>query len=576
MLKEELKNTIEKAIKKLQKAQKLPGFDVSVVLEWPEQKENGDYATNVSLLAGKETGENPRKIAEKLTLELKIRGIEKIEVAGSGFINFFISPQYLQKELSEILAKKDAYGRGSVKKTVVIDYSGPNIAKRFGIGHLRSTIIGQALYNLYEFQGWKVIGDNHLGDWGTQFGVLIYEVQKLFEGKTENEKRELLKRLNVKQLEELYVKFHQKAEKNPELQEKARTAFRELEKGNKEARAIWEAARNVSLKEFNEIYKLLDVKIDNTLGESFYESQLKDIVKEAQKKNVAKESQGALIVEYDDMSPAILLKSDKGTNYFTRDLATVKYRIKKWKPSLIIYEVGAEQSLHLQQVFAASELLGWTKKNAFHHVVHGLYRTKEGKFSTRKGQTIHLRDVLKDAVKRAQTIINDSETGRNLSQKEKERVAQAVGIGGVKYNDLVQHPRKDIVFDWDKILNLKGNSAPYIQYTYARCKSILRKAKAPTKQVGYKDLSKEELDILRLLFHFPEQMKEAAERFSPNLVCSYVFNLAQAYNLFYSTKPVLQAETKEIKEFRLLLTAATAQIIKNCLSLLGIKTLERM
>lgn len=566
MLQKEVKNTVEKAIKKL--------FDdviVDVIFETPVHKEHGDWSTNAALIIAKKTNGNPKEIAEKIVLECKIKDIEKCEVAGPGFINFYISNSYLQKELVEILKKKDAYGKGAEKKTVVIDYSGPNIAKSFGIGHLRSTIIGQALYNLYKFQGWKTIGDNHLGDWGTQFGVLIYKVQELFKGKTEKEKKEILKNITVEQLEQLYVAFHKEA--TEDLQQKARDGFLKLEQGDKEAKMIWEIARKVSLKEFDDVYKLLDVKIDNTLGESFYEDQLNDVVKEVAKKKLSKKSEGALIVEFDNMPPALLLKSDKGTNYFTRDLATVKHRIKKWKPSLIIYEVGAEQSLHLKQVFKTAELLGWAKENMFQHVAHGLYRTKEGKFSTRQGKTIHLREVLEDAIKRASEIIR---ADGDLSDKEKEEISYAVGIGGVKYNDLVQHPRKDIVFDWDKILNLKGNSAPYIQYTYARCKSILRKAKVSTKNISYKDMSKEEIDIMRLLIEFPEQAKSAADRFSPNLICSYVFELSQAYNSFYNRNPVLQAETKEAKEFRLLLTASTAQIIQNCLSLLGIKTLERM
>lgn len=566
MLQKELKKTVEKSIKEL-----FDDVKIDVVFERPLHKEHGDWSTNAALIIAKKTNGNPREIAEKIVLKCKIYDIEKCEVAGPGFINFYISKDYLQKELREIVKKRDSYGKGSEKKTVVIDYSGPNIAKSFGIGHLRSTIIGQALYNLYKFQGWKTIGDNHLGDWGTQFGVLIYKVQELFEEKTEKEKKEILKNITVEQLERLYVSFHK--EVTEELQEKAREGFLKLEKGDKEAKMIWERAKEVSLKEFDDIYKLLDVKIDNTLGESFYEDQLNDVVKEVEKKKLSKKSKGALIIEFDNMPPAILLKSDKGTNYFTRDLAAVKYRIKKWKPSLIIYEVGAEQSLHLKQVFKTAELLGWSKEDMFKHVVHGLYRTKEGKFSTRQGKTIHLREVLEDAIKRASEIIGSE---KELSDKEKEEISYAVGIGGVKYNDLVQHPRKDIVFDWEKILNLKGNSAPYIQYTYARCKSILRKAKVSTKEVAYKDISKEEIDIIRLLVEFPEQARVAAERFSPNLMCSYVFELSQAYNSFYNRNPVLQAETKEAKEFRLLLTEATAQIIQKCLSLLGIKTLERM
>ncbi|MCH8244746.1 arginine--tRNA ligase, partial [Patescibacteria group bacterium] len=351
-----------------------------------------------------------------------------------------------------------------------------------------------------------------------------------------------------------------------------------LEQGNKEARSIWEAVRKTSLKEFERIYNLLEVKIDNALGESFYEPMLKGIVEEVKKKGLAKKSRGALIIEFpnEELPPAILLKSDEATNYFTRDLATAAYRLKKWNPSLIVHEVGVEQSLYFRQLFFTVELLGWAKREKFKHVAHGLYRTKQGKFSTRKGQTIHLREVLEDAVLRASKIIEQSETIRGLSQKEKEEVARVVGIGAVKYNDLMQHPSRDIVFDWDKMLNLKGNSAPYLQYTYARCKSILRQSSFVKLSSSQLSLAKEEIVLLRLLYRFPEVVRDAANNFSPNLVASFVFNVAQAYNNFYNTHRVLQADTKEQKSFRLLLTAATAQIIQNSLKLLGIKTLERM
>ena len=379
----------------------------------------------------------------------------------------------------------------------------------------------------------------------------------------------------------MYVRFHKEAQHDDKMEDGARAWFLKLEQGDKEARSIWEAVRKTSLKEFERIYNLLEVKIDNALGESFYEPMLKGIVEEVKKKGLAKKSRGALIIEFpnEELPPAILLKSDEATNYYTRDLATAKYRLEKWKPDKIIYEVGAEQILHLKQVFLTVEMLGWAKREKFYHVVHGLYRTKEGKFSTRKGQTIHLREVLEDAVLRASKIIEQSETIRGLSQKEKEEVARVVGIGAVKYNDLMQHPSRDIVFDWDKMLNLKGNSAPYLQYTYARCKSILRQsslARLSYSHLGLAKVSVEEEKILRLLYRFPEVVRDAANNFSPNLVASFVFNVAQAYNNFYNTHRVLQADTKEQKSFRLLLTAATAQIIQNSLKLLGIKTLERM
>ncbi|MDP4007302.1 MAG: arginine--tRNA ligase [bacterium] len=566
MIVKELKKLVQKALKE----------DIEVVFEHPENPEHGDYSTNVALILGQQSGQNPKDIAEKLQESIKkTEIISKIEVAGPGFLNFFLSKEYFVGELKEIVRQKEKYGSGKEKKTIVIDYSSPNIAKAFGIGHLRSTIIGRAIYNLYGFLGWKTVGINHLGDWGTQFGKLLYQIEK--EGLKEND-------FTNEKLEELYVQFHKdelEGGNRQQLEEEARVWFKKLEDGDKKARKLWKTVKNISIKEFNRIYELLGIKFDYVLGESFYEPMLKEIVEEAKKKGLVKKSRGALIVEFPEekLPPAILLKSDEATNYFTRDLATVKYRLKKWKPDTIIYEVGAEQTLHLKQVFWAVELLGWAKREKFKHVAHGLYRTQQGKFSTRKGQTIHLEEVLEDAIARAKEIIEKSETARGLSVKEKDNVAKTVGIGSVKYNDLMQHPSSDIVFDWDKILNLKGNSAPYLQYTYARCKSILLQsslARVSYSHLTESKISTEEEKVLRLLYRFPEVVRDAAENFSPNLVASFVFDVAQAYNNFYNTHRVLQAETEEVKQFRLVLTKACAQIIQNSLSLLGIKTVERM
>jgi arginyl-tRNA synthetase len=376
------------------------------------------------------------------------------------------------------------------------------------------------------------------------------------------------------------VKFHKEAEKNPQLEEEGRKWFKKLEEGDKEARKIWMALVKISLKEFERIYKILGVKFDFALGESFYEPMTKDVVEELKEKKIAKESQGALIIEFpkNEFPPVIVRKSDGTTTYFTRDLATIKYRLKRWNPDLIIYEVGADQKLHFQQLFKAVEILGWTKKTKFIHVIHGLYRTKTGKFSTRKGETVHLEDVLKEAIERAKEIIEKSETSRRLIEKEKEKISKIVGIGSVKYNDLSQHPSKDIIFDWEKILNLKGNSAPYLQYTFARCQSILRKNKK-LKIANFKlkiELKEEEIEILREIYRFPEIVQESAEKFSPNLICNFVFNLAKRYNLFYDLYPILKVEDKKTKIFRLMLTKAVAQIIKNSLFILGIQTPEKM
>jgi arginyl-tRNA synthetase len=571
---EKIREIIQDSVEKLFPQMKIPEFQV----EHPEKKELGDYATNVAFLIAKELKESPIKIANQIANLIKKEKIfEKVEVKGPGFINFFLSFDFLFEELKRILRERESYGKSKIGKgkTVIIDYSSPNIAKPFGIGHLRSTIIGQALYNIYKFLGYKVIGDNHLGDWGTQFGKLIFAIK--------NWGKKKVKDYSIDELEELYVRFHKEAEKNPQLEEEGRKWFKKLEEGEKEARRIWKVLVKISLKEFERIYKFLGVKFDLALGESFYEPMTREIIEELKEKKIAKESQGALIIEFhqNEFPPVVIQKSDGTTTYFTRDLATIKYRLKKWNPDLIIYEVGADQKLHFQQLFKTVEILGWSRKTKFVHVAHGLYRTKTGKFSTRKGETVHLEDVLKEAIERAKEIIEKSETSRGLVGKEKERVAKIVGIGAVKYNDLSQHPSKDIIFDWEKVLNLKGNSAPYLQYTFVRCQSVLRKAgdrklEAESRKLKIEKLKKEEVDILREIYKFPEIVQEAAEKFSPNLICNFVFDLAKKYNLFYDSYPILKAENEKTKNFRLILTKAVAQIIKNSLLILGIETPQKM
>lgn len=575
LIRQEIEKLVKKAIKESF------GLELEKIeTERPKEEKFGDYSTNIALVLAKKLKKDPKEIA-KITAQSLNHSINqsifgKIEAAGPGFVNFFISENYLVKELAFILREKDSYGGSKVGRgrTIIIDYSSPNIAKPFGVGHLRSTIIGQSIYNIYEFLGWRCIGDNHLGDWGTQFGKLIYQIK---------EEKKSLKGLTIKDLEELYVEFHRQARENLELGEKAREWFKKLEEGDKEAREIWSWCVKISLKEFDSIYKLLNVKFDYVLGESFYEGMVKKVVEEALKKKIAVESQGALIVEYpnDEFPPLILLKSDGTTTYLTRDLATLKYRLKRWSPDLIVYEVGSDQRLYFKQLFRMAELLGWVDKEKpkLQHVAHGLIRFKEGKFSTRKGITIHLEGLLKEAIERARRIIDESDIVGGLSEREKEKLALGVGIGAVKYNDLSQHHSADIIFNWEKLLNLKGNSGPYLQYTFARCQSVLRKAKfnpSGRRNFALQKLREEEKNILRTIRFFPTVVQSAAENFSPNIICAFLFDLAQKYNLFYSLCPIVKAESKEIGILRLSLTSAVAQVIKNGLTLLGISSPPKM
>ena len=591
MVKEELEKLIKESIQSLLKERRFQEFKIPVIeVGYPREELYGDYTTNIAFKIGQILQKEPGQIAKDLEVKisnLKTNLIKRTEVK-NGFINFFLSPHFFLKEIDIILKEKKKYGSSRIgkRKTVLIDYSSPNIAKPFGIGHLRSTIIGQAIYNIYKFLGFKCIGDNHLGDWGTQYGKLFYAIQKWG-----NKKK--IEKEPIKELNKLYVKFHQEAEKNPQLEEKGRKWFKKLEEGNKQVKRIWQKCVSWSLKEFEKIYQLLGIKIDYCLGESFYQKMLKGVIKEAMKKKIAVKSQGAIIIKYpqEALPPSMLLKSDGATTYLARDLATIKYRLKRWKPSLIIYEVGVEQSLHLKQLFQAVELLGWLNpapepsvrygagKTKFCHIGHGLYRSKQGKFSTRKGQTIFLEEVLEEAIKRAEEIIEKSGTSRGLSKKEKEEISKMVGIGAIKYNDLSQYYSKDIIFDWEKILNIKGNSGPYLQYTFVRTQSVLKKSNLRRLDLHHfngRDFKKEELDILRTIYKFPEAVKEAAEKFSPNLICNFAFGLAQKYNLFYQKLAILKAPSESKKQLRLALTASCSQVLENCLFLLGIATPKKM
>ena len=531
-------------------------------LEHPEVENHGDYSSNIALIL-----KGGRPLAEKIAAVITPDEIiEKTEVAGPGFVNIWLQKSYLVKELQRVLKENDGYGRSDdgKGKRVIIDYSAPNIAKRFGIGHLRSTIIGQAIYNLHRYLGYEVIGDNHLGDWGTQFGKLLYMIDREKPGE-----------LSIGLLEELYVRFHAQAAENNGMEEEARKWFRRLEEGEAHARELWEKCVEVSMGEFERIYKLLEVEIDIAYGESFYEQKMIEVIEEARQKGIARESQGAWVIETPAIkTPLMLVKSDGGTTYATRDLATLKFRRDKWQPKKIVYEVGGEQTLHFQQVFAAARLLGYAEKETeLVHTRHGLYLSAGGKkFSTRKGDSIKLEEVLEEAIERARKLGNTDQ-------------AAVVGIGAVKYFDLMHQVQSDIVFDWEKIMNLEGNSGPYIQYTFARTQSVMGKV----QNFSYNELSlyegqlhPEEEMIIRWVYKFSEVVEESASRYAPNLLANFLYELAQRYNTFYNKHSILtpqggtEAELQRIRLFRLLLTEATGQVLKNGLNLLGIQAPERM
>ncbi|MFA5532667.1 MAG: arginine--tRNA ligase [Candidatus Shapirobacteria bacterium] len=543
-----------------------------IKIEHPADVNFGDYSTNIAMVLANKKNSNPRELAEEIKNNIKKNDfIEKVEVAGAGFINFYLNPKYLinQAEVinyeNEFRNKMNEYGSD---KTMVIDYSAPNIAKPFGIGHLRSTDIGQAIYNIYKILGWNCIGDNHIGDWGTQYGKLVAAIKKW------NDKD--LDKLTIEDLEKLYVKFHKEAESDEKLVDEGREWFVKLENGDKEAREIWQKCIDISLLEFDRVYQLLGVHIDNIHGESFYEKMLPEVTKEIIDKGITKKSEGAIIIEFKDIPPAMLQKTNETTTYFTRDMATIKYRIKTWQPNLIIYEVGADQQLHFKQVFKTAEMMGWMPDMGMVHIAHGLIRWPTGKFSTRKGDTIHLSEVIDKAMEKAEEIAQKSVIDKNLTATEKEEMIKAVAIGAIKFNDLATDPKKDVIFDWDQIMSLDGDSGPYLQYTYARGISVLNKTQIKEQKNIDQikgEINNDEMALIKEFYRFEEKIVESAERFSPAVIAEYLLSVARKYNEFYAKNRII-GEKKET--FRVFLTKTTTSILETGLYLLGIKTIEKM
>lgn len=523
----------------------------------------GDLTSNVPMVYAKQLGKKPIALAKEIVASLETSILYTASVAEPGYINFTSTPEYLVEELNTIFQQKESYGKTEINmavevETIIVEFSSPNIAKPFGVGHLRSTIIGDSIAKLLTFNGFKVIRDNHLGDWGTQFGKLIYAIKEWSD-------LEQIKKSNnpIKELFDLYVRFHKEADSNPELDQQGRNWFKKLEDEDKEARDIWRTCVDLSLKEFNRIYEVLDVKFDMMLGESFYEDKMDSVLEELTEKDLLKESKGAKLVFFpkDKYPPLMIIKNDGTTLYATRDLATDKYRFSKWGDDiLIINEVGAEQSLYFNQIFEIEQMMGWCVSGQRIHLKHGLYRFKDRKMSTRKGDIIWLDDLINNAVKKASDFNTD--------------VALDVAISAIKWNDLKTETIKDVIFDWNEILNLKGNTGPYIQYTYARCSSILNKSnKKNPSNVENKDVTEPEARLLRTLSQFPITIKMATENLAPHHLCNYLHKICQEYNSYYDSNRIIGSNRERIG---LAVTDATSTILKTGLNLLGIKELKRI
>ncbi len=588
--KDKIKSIIEKAVKKTLKGKgermarartsEASGSATAerselINLEYPADVSHGDYAANIAMKLGKIMQKNPREIAEQIVKNIsKNILIEKVEIAGPGFINFFISEKVLKNEISKVIKEKTKYGRSNTgkNKKIIVEYSAPNIAKPLGVHHLLSTVIGQTLNNILSYIGYKTISINHIGDWGTQFGKLIYAYKKWG-------KKDVLDKDPINEMLKLYVKFHDEAEKDPKLEDFARKEFKDFEEGDKENRKLWKWFVDESLKEINKTYKKLSgIKFDFTLGESFYEDKMADILAEGKKKKIFVEGdEGSYIAKFSDenISPLVIQKKDGATLYSTRDMATLKYRISRWHPEKIVYVVDMAQNMYFKQLFDIAKRFSWYNDEAV-HVSFGRMRMENMQMSTRKGNIILLDQVIEEAVKRARKIIEE----KSPNLKNKDKVAEIVGIGSVKYNILSQNRTTDIVFDWDKMLSLEGNSAPYMQYTYARAHSILRKAKTAKvsgKQVENKtEVAEKTSQLLRMIPKFEEHLIHSAKEYRPNLLCQYLYELAQKFNSFYNSVPVLTAKEPKDRLFRLKVAQSVSQILQNGLALLGVNVVEEM
>lgn len=535
------------------------------LLEKPKDETMGDIAFPCFTLS-KTLRKAPNIIASELKDKIGTDDvIEKVCQVG-GYLNFFLSRKGFAKSLiGEIDAAGEDYGKSSEGegKTVIVEFSSPNIAKPFHIGHLFSTAVGNSLSKIYAFLGYKVERINHLGDWGTQFGKLICAYKKW--GNEEE-----VKKSPMAELTRIYVKFHTEAEADPSLEDEARAEFHKLEEGDKENTKLWSWFREESLKEFMRVYDRMDVGFDSFNGEAFYSDKMDSVVSELTEKNLLKLSDGAKIVEFPDMPPAIILKQDGSTIYATRDLAAAIYRANTYHFYKNIYVVGIPQSLHFKQIFAILDMMGKPYAADCVHVGFGTVKFASGAMSTRTGNVVLLETVISEAVKKTAEIMK-----ANGNEGEASDTAEKIGIGAIFYTFLKNSREKDIIFDWDDILDFNGESGPYVQYSYARGRSVLRK-EAPNGEISFDyDITDEEYTLLKLLSEFSDNVRAAMAKNEPFYITRYVTAVSKAFNKFYNTAPILKAKDN-VKNARLKITEATCTVIKNALALLGIKTVERM
>ena len=546
----------------------LTSEEISQLIEIPPKPEMGDFAFPCFRLA-KSYRKAPPMIAQDLKESIGDQAfLSEIKVVG-GYLNFYVDKaQYAQQIIDKYTNVAD-YGCSDQgkDKTICIDYSSPNVAKNFHVGHLRTTIIGNSLYKIFSKLGDKVVRINHLGDWGTQFGKLIVAYKKWGS-------REAVEEKGIEELMDIYVKFHEEAEKDDSLNDEARAWFLKMEQGDEEALEIWQWFRDISLKEFMRVYNILGMEFDSFAGESFYRDKTADVIKRLTDDGLLKESQGAMIVpleEY-DMPPCIVAKKDGSSIYATRDLAAILYRKATYNFDRCLYVTGLEQKLHFAQVFKVIELMGNDYAKNLVHIPYGLVSLKSGKISSRKGNVIFAEDLLRESINKTTSIIEE----KNPDIPDKEEVAKQVGIGAIIFNDLYNQRIKDVIFDWNKLLNFDGETGPYVQYTYARASSVLRKIGEVPDTIDYTLLTDEaSIGLLKEIERYPQVIKDAAERYEPSVIARYSIDLAHAFNKFYHECQI-NVEDETTKYTRTNVVKIARYIIKDALSLLGIQCPEQM
>lgn len=531
----------------------------------------GDFQCNFAMMNSKIIGDNPRKIAENIKENLPENPvIDRLEIAGPGFINIFLKDSYISSCINKIGEKYD-FSFLDTKGDVIIDFSSPNIAKRMHIGHLRSTIIGDAIYRIHKYLGYNIIADNHIGDWGTQFGKLIIGYNNYLD-------KDAYKKNPIEELERVYVEFSKAAEENPELEDLARAELKKLQEGDEKNNALWKEFISASLKEYNKLYDRMDIHFDTYYGESFYHPIMPDVIKELVERKIAVDDEGAKVVFFDEnenLHPCIVQKKDGAFLYATSDIATVKFRKDNYNLNKLIYVTDERQQDHFKQFFKITDILGWNVEK--HHIWFGIMRFADGIFSTRKGNVIRLEELLDEAHNRAYQIVNKKNP--ELSEEEKQNIAEVVGVSSVKYADLSQNRQSPVIFEWDKILSFEGNTAPYLLYSYARIQSILIKVDELgiklDETININLENKFEHSLATYMLNYPLSVLKSAETFKPNLIADYLYDLSKKLNSFYNNCPILNQEA-EILKSRAMLIKKTGELLKDGLSLLGIKVLNKM